>query len=174
MDKFANELSMPEKIKDVHPPRGLVRLAFRLPIWFYRLGLGRLLGTRFLLLTHTGRKTGFPRQTVLEVVRYDKDNQTYVVVAGFGTSSDWYQNVMANPRVTVDSGGRRTNVIARRLASEAAEVELLEYHRRYPGLMVKLARIMGYRLDGTEDDIRALAELLPVVALQASGRRMTK
>jgi hypothetical protein len=49
---------MPEKIKDVRPPRGLVGLAFRLPIWFYRLGLGGLLGTRFVLLTHTARRSG--------------------------------------------------------------------------------------------------------------------
>jgi deazaflavin-dependent oxidoreductase (nitroreductase family) len=165
---------MPEKIKDVHPPRGLARLAFRLPIWFYRLGLGRLLGTRFLLLTHTGRKTGLPRQTVLEVVRYDEANQTYVVVAGFGASSDWYQNVMANPHVTVDSGGRRMDAIASRLATASAGEELLEYHRRYPGLMMRLASFMGYRLDGTEADVRALAEMLPVIALQARDRRMTK
>jgi hypothetical protein len=36
------------------PPRGLARLAFRLPIWLYRLRLGWLLGDRFLLLTHIG------------------------------------------------------------------------------------------------------------------------
>jgi hypothetical protein len=31
---------MPEKLKDVKPPRGLARLGFRLPIGLYRLGLG--------------------------------------------------------------------------------------------------------------------------------------
>lgn len=35
---------MPEKIKDVKPPRGLARLTFRLPIGLYRPGLGDLLG----------------------------------------------------------------------------------------------------------------------------------
>ena len=41
---------MVEKIKEVHPPRGLARLGWRAPIWFYRLGLGGLLGGRFVLL----------------------------------------------------------------------------------------------------------------------------
>lgn len=48
-------------------PRGLLRLGFRLPIWLYRLNLGWILGERFLLLTHTGRKSGLVRQTVIEV-----------------------------------------------------------------------------------------------------------
>jgi hypothetical protein len=51
------------------PPRTrLQRALARAPIWFYRLGLGGLLGHRFVLLTHTGRNSGRPRQVVLEVV----------------------------------------------------------------------------------------------------------
>jgi hypothetical protein len=97
---------MVEKIKELHPPLGLARLAFRLPIWFYRLGLGGMLGTRFLLLSHTGRRSGQRRQTVLEVVRYDKESTTFKVAAGFGTKSDWYLNIHANQRVTVGCGRR--------------------------------------------------------------------
>lgn len=157
---------MPEKLADPHRPRGLLRLAFRLPIWLYRLRLGRLLGNRFLLLHHTGRKTGLPRQTVLEVVRYDRVRGSYVVAVGFGTRSDWYLNVMAAPYVTVESGGRKTKARAARLSPDDAETELVEYSRRYPGLMVKLARVMGYRLDGTEADVRALGRILPMIEFQ--------
>ncbi len=52
-------------------PSGFLRLAFRLPIYLYRLNLGWLLGHRGLLLIHRGRKSGLLRETVLEVVRYD-------------------------------------------------------------------------------------------------------
>ena len=42
-------------MKLARPPRTRLRRAlFRAPIWLYRLGLGGLLGGRFLLLTHTG------------------------------------------------------------------------------------------------------------------------
>jgi hypothetical protein len=36
----------------------LLRLLFRTPTMLYRIRMGWLLGDRFLLLTHTGRKTG--------------------------------------------------------------------------------------------------------------------
>jgi deazaflavin-dependent oxidoreductase (nitroreductase family) len=156
---------MPDKIAEPKHPHGLVRLAFRLPIWLYRLKLGWLLGNRFLLLHHTGRKSGLPRQTVLEVVRHDKASGMYVIAVGFGTRSDWYQNVMANPHVIVESGGHRMQASAERLPPDAAEEELVDYNRRYPSLMKELARFMGYHLDGTEADVRALGRILPMLAL---------
>ena len=157
---------MPEKIKDVHPPRGLARLALRLPIWLYRLGLGGLLGTRFVLLTHSGRKTGRERQTVLEVVRYDKATTTFIVAAGFGPGSDWYRNLRANPQVIVQCGRRRWAMVARFLPPEQAGEELLDYARRHPLALRELARFMGYRLDGSREDVRALGQALSMVAFQ--------
>lgn len=162
---------MVEKIKDVTPPRGLARLGFRLPIWLYRLGLGGLLGSRFLLLTHTGRKTGRVRQTVLEVVRYDRAATTFIVAAGFGSGSDWYRNICANPRVTVQCGRRRWEMVANFLSPEQAGEELLDYARRHPVAMRELARFMGYRLDGSPAGIRALGQVLAMVAFRCAGDR---
>jgi deazaflavin-dependent oxidoreductase (nitroreductase family) len=157
---------MPEKIRDVRPPRGLSRLGFRLPIWFYRLGLGGLLGTRFLLLTHTGRKSGLPRRTVLEVVRHDRESGTIVVAAGFGPGSDWYSNLRKDPRVAVECGGRKQDMAAVFLTPAQAGEELLDYSRRHPLAMRELAGFMGYRLDGSEADARALGQLLSMVAFR--------
>ena len=61
-------------------PHGLLRFGLRLPIWLYRLHLGWLFGNRFLLLTHIGRKSGLPRQTVIEVVKHDKESDRFFVV----------------------------------------------------------------------------------------------
>jgi deazaflavin-dependent oxidoreductase (nitroreductase family) len=97
------------------PPRGLLRLAARTPIWLYRLGLGWLLGGRFLMLTHIGRKTGRPRQVVLEVVHHDRDSQTFIVASGWGVQSNWFQNVQKTPQVVVQSGRRRCEATAERL-----------------------------------------------------------
>jgi deazaflavin-dependent oxidoreductase (nitroreductase family) len=157
---------MPEKIKDVKPPRGLARLGFRLPIGLYRIGLGGLLGTRFLLLTHIGRKSGLERKTVLEVVRYDKTTTTFVVAAGFGSESDWYRNIRANPNVTVQCGRWRWEMVANFLTPEQSGDELLDYAHRYPLALRELARFMGYRLDGSLADVRALGQRLAMVAFQ--------
>lgn len=154
---------MPVKIKDDKPPRGLARLFFRLPIWFYRMGLGSLLGTRFLLLTHLGRNSGKGRKTVLEVVKYEKEKTTFVVAAGFGPQSDWYKNIRENPHVTVQSGKHHWKMIARFLTSEEAGEELLKYARRYPLAWHELVRFMGYQLSPKVEDIRDMGKILPMV-----------
>lgn len=69
----------------VHTPQTrLRRTLFRAPILLYRLGLGGLLGSRFTLLTHTGRSSGRPRQVVLEVVGRHQASGGYLVASGFG------------------------------------------------------------------------------------------
>lgn len=75
---------------------------FMLLMW--RLGLGRWInawpavGGRIMVLRHTGRKTGLRRQTP---VNYARINGDVYCTSGFGASSDWYRNLMANPQVEV-------------------------------------------------------------------------
>jgi deazaflavin-dependent oxidoreductase (nitroreductase family) len=153
---------MPEKIKDVHPPRGISRLGFRLPIWVYRHGLGGLLGKRFVCLTHTGRKTGRRRQVVLEVVRFDEDSGICIVAAGFGSQSDWVRNITGDPLIIFTIGSVTRYGLAERLSPQEAGEELASYAGRYPAAWRELVRFMGYRLDGTEEDLRALGQLIPM------------
>lgn len=149
------------------PPRGLLRWLVRLPIGLYRLRLGWLLGNRFLMLTHIGRKSGLPRDTVLEVVRSDRASGVYIVVAGFGEKSDWFRNIGRTPEVIVHASGRKLTATASRLPPEAAVSEFKDYARRHPAALKMLARILGYPWDGTQASYEKLAALLPVVALQA-------
>jgi hypothetical protein len=64
---------------------GLLRTRWlvRAPVWLYRARLGILLGPRFVMLEHTGRKSGARRYVVLEVVQH-RAAGSYVVVSGFG------------------------------------------------------------------------------------------
>ncbi|MCU0485368.1 MAG: nitroreductase family deazaflavin-dependent oxidoreductase [Anaerolineales bacterium] len=157
---------MAEKLKNVKPPRGLARLGWRAPIWFYRLGLSGLLGERFLLLNHIGRKSGKLRQAVLEVVHYDHGTGTYVVASGFGEKADWYQNLLAHPNVMIQVKHKRMNVRAERLPQPQAVEILLEYNRLHPTALRSLAWILGYRTDGSTDDVRFFAGVIPIVALK--------
>jgi deazaflavin-dependent oxidoreductase (nitroreductase family) len=165
---------MPEKIKEIKLPRGLSRLAFRAPLWFYRHGMGWLFGDRMLELTHTGRVTGALHQTALEVVWHDKASGVFYIASGWGERSDWYQNIMANPSVTVQSGRQRFKACAERLSSEEAEAVLVDYAGRHPLALRELADFMGYRLDGTEADLRALAHLIPIFALRPETSEAVK
>lgn len=149
------------------PPRGIARLLFRAPLLLYRLNLGWLLGGRFLHLTHTGRKSGLPRQTVLEVVDHDVATDTYYVASGFGRKSHWFRNVQANPHGTIQVGPRLMEATADVLDPAASGQKMVEYARRYPLAAQTLTRVLGYKVDGSEDQYRQLgADHLPVVALR--------
>lgn len=165
---------MPEKIKDVQPPRGVTRLFWRSAILIYRLGLGGILGERMLLLNHTGRKSGKARQAVLEVVQHDRAAGTYIVASGFGEKSDWYQNVLAQPQVRIQVGNRRMAARAERLPLPQATAVMLDYNRRHPALLRNLAGILGYRMDGSDADVCAFASLIPLVALIPQDERNTR
>lgn len=148
-------------------PRGLARLAFRLPIWLYRLRLGWLLGERLLLLTHVGRTSGRARQAVIEVVRHDRATDTYIIASGFGSQVDWFRNIQKHPDVTVQVGARRLAAIAERLPLAAAADELHDYARRRPGTFRTITkRLLGRDLDGSAESCRRLAAEVPVVALR--------
>ena len=89
------------------PPQGVVRWVARLPLRLYALGLGGLLDHWFLQLTHTGRKSGLPRRTVLIVIRYDPPTHTCIVASLWGPQSNWLRNIQARPAVQVAVGGQR-------------------------------------------------------------------
>ncbi len=147
-------------------PRGLLRWLARLPITLYRLRLGWLFGRRFLLLHHVGRKTGLPRRVVLEVVEHDPLSGSYVVAAAWGPRADWLRNLEAHPQASIEVGLRRVEVVAQRLDQEQAERVFREYARRYPFALRILSRVMGYQVRGTQEDIRQLAALVPLVRLR--------
>lgn len=147
-------------------PKGWLRALLRLPALLYRARMGWLLGHRFVLLTHVGRKSGRRRHTVLEVVRHDAESGTCIVASGWGESAQWFRNVLANPRVEVTLGTRTRGGTARRLERDEAERELRDYARRHPRAMRHLARLMlGRSYAGTDEGFDLLAEHVPLVEI---------
>jgi len=148
-------------------PHGLLRFGLRLPIWLYRLRLGWLLGNRFLLLIHLGRKSGLPRQTVIEVVKHDMESNSFYVVSGWGEKSDWYQNIQKNPEVMIWVGNRKLPVHAEDiLLSETVDI-LEEYTRRYPLAFKELTRLfLKEELQPGRESSQRLAEIMPMVAFR--------
>jgi len=136
-------------------------------MWCYRLRCGWLLGKRFLLLNHTGRRSGLPRQTVLEVVKYDADTDTYFVASGFGKQSDWYRNLLKTPTVSIQVGRRCMDVVAHPMTPEESGEAMVSYARRYPKAAKLICRQVGYRVDGSEEDYYTIGqEAIPFVELQ--------
>ncbi|WP_433889412.1 nitroreductase family deazaflavin-dependent oxidoreductase [Streptomyces sp. CA-111067] len=147
------------------PPAGWRRSVARLPVHLYRLGLGPVFGGRMLLLTHTGRVSGRPRQVVIEVVAHDAVRRAWTVASGYGPQSQWYRNLRHTPRATVQVGRHRHEVSATFLDAEEGADVMAEYAPRHPRAARALCRYLGLPSDGTPESYRAAGRQIPFVRL---------
>jgi deazaflavin-dependent oxidoreductase (nitroreductase family) len=158
------------------PDRRLASLARRLlrarrlvraPIWLYRVRLGFIFGPRLLMLEHTGRKSGARRYVILEVVDRPRPG-CYLVASGFGTRSQWFRNVRANPYVRVwHTGHRPARATARLLSSEETAIALSAYAARHPRAWATLKPVFEATLGARIDSSGAT---LPMIALETARR----
>lgn len=149
-------------------PTGPLRWMLRLPIVLYRLRLGWLLGGRFVLLRHVGRKTGQERQTVVEVIGHDTTTDTYFVASGWGYKANWYQNICQTPRILIQVGRRKLTVDAETLTPAAGAQILIAYRQQYPRAASELSRFMGLNMlhASPEELEQIIQESLPIIAFR--------
>ncbi|MEP7289533.1 MAG: nitroreductase family deazaflavin-dependent oxidoreductase [Chloroflexota bacterium] len=159
---------MSEKSLVAKPPSGWLRLMLRLPILLYRLKLGWLLGERFVLLNHLGRKTGQVHQTVVEIIGHNAAQDTYYIVSGWGYKANWYQNLLARPNITVQIGRHQRAIRAETLTPSAGVQVLLDYRKHHPLASRELSRLMGIDLSAASSEAlqKIVQESLPIVVLR--------
>jgi deazaflavin-dependent oxidoreductase (nitroreductase family) len=150
----------------VRPPSKLLRLFYRFPIYLYRLGLGRLLGKRFIHIQHTGRKSGLPRHSVVEVAGYDPQEDAYYIAAAYGEKADWLRNMMKNPEVKAQVGGRHFDGMAARLDPDETFQLYEDYNKRHPGMIFTLSRLVGYSVPRNEEGLHLIAQKMPAVIIK--------
>jgi deazaflavin-dependent oxidoreductase (nitroreductase family) len=155
-------------------PGGWLLLLYKLPVWVYRLRLGWLLGRPilgfwFLMITHQGRRTGQTYYTVVEIVRHDPDANEYIVVSGYGETSDWYRNLRAAPALWIQVGNHRYAVEQRFLTPEQVYQEFVGYEDRHLRAARALPRHLGLPYDGSEAQRRAVSAALRMVAFRPRG-----
>ncbi|WP_328532342.1 nitroreductase family deazaflavin-dependent oxidoreductase [Nocardioides sp. NBC_00368] len=138
------------------------RAVVRAPIWLYRHNAGWLFGSRMLMLEHVGRRSGVARYVCLEVVERPSADEV-VVVSGFGTGAQWYQNLVAEPSCRV-SIGKRISITAqaRFLSEEESAAALGRYQQAHPKAWQRLRgaieTAVGHEVEG-----------LPMVNLKLIG-----
>ena len=151
-------------------PRGLLAFALNAPRWLYHLHLGWLLGHRFLLLTHRGRRTARVYNTVLEVVRYDPAPRESVVVSGWGDRADWYLNLKEISALAIETGGERYMPNQRFLTPDEVYEALRDYLCRNRWATGIVRRLFGLRFDGSDGD-QARIQDLRGIAFRPAGPR---
>jgi deazaflavin-dependent oxidoreductase (nitroreductase family) len=156
----------------VSPLGPISKRILRAPVGLYEIGAGRLLGHRFLLLTHRGRRSGRIYRTTLEVLFWEPAKREAIVMSGFGPRADWYLNSLSGGALEVQIAGLRLHPEVRTLRIEEAVRVLADYERRSrlvsPIVRLVLSRLAGFEYDGSEGARRRLASALPLIAFAAS------
>jgi deazaflavin-dependent oxidoreductase (nitroreductase family) len=128
---------------------------FRLPLPLYRRGWGGLLGHTFLLLVHTGRKTGKLHSTVAMVLRYDRRTHEAVICSAWGPDTDWIRNIRVRPALQVQIGQESFTPDQRFLSEDESLAVVARFRRAHPGRLRLLASVLGWgdlRSDTTARD----------------------
>jgi len=99
-----------------YPSGALGKFLFKAPLLMVRLGLQPLMGNTFMVITHTGRKSRQPRHTMTEMHRAD-NGQLYAPCA-YGERAQWYKNIKADSRVTVQTAHETFSAHARRVTDD--------------------------------------------------------
>jgi deazaflavin-dependent oxidoreductase (nitroreductase family) len=150
--------------------RRLLRWLLKAPVVLYDARAGWLLGHRFLLLRHRGRRSHRLYSTVLEVVAWRPTTREVVVVSGFGHRSQWYRNVLAGQAVEVQVARLRFAPGVRPLGVDEAVGVLADYERRnrlaVPLVRAVLSKLAGFRYDGSDAARRRVVDVLPMVAFR--------
>ena len=141
----------------------LFKWFFKMPIFFYKIGLP-LFGGFILLLTTTGRKTGKPRHTPLEY-RREEGSGTFIIMAGWGGKTDWARNIIKDPRVHVQAGWKHFDAVAEKLDDEEVAAWLHHVVQVNPSSIKIWSRWAG-ELDNSIESMRKAAKYFPSFRLK--------
>lgn len=108
-----------------------------------------------LLLTTTGRVSGLPRVTPLQFEEYQGD---YYVGSARGAQADWFKNIIAEPKVTVQLQERSFAAIAEPVTDPARVADFFELRlERHPHMIGRLMRLEGLPTNPARADLEAFA-----------------
>ena len=118
----------PDQPQFIPYPTGLLRLALRMPLTLFRLGIGDLLNSlRLLILTTRGRKSGQARHVAVE---YRRHGSKIYIISGWGERPDWYQNLLTDPLVTIQLGRHALSALADKVTDPAEALRAVNQFRR--------------------------------------------
>lgn len=145
-------------------PGRVALMIFRMPLALYRRGWGWALGHTFLLLVHTGRRTGRRYETVAQVATYDPETREAVICAAWGPTTGWLRNIQARPGLEVRIGRDAFVPSQRFLSDDEAFAAAAEFRRRHPWRLRLIALILGWGDLRSDAALRDFVSTRPFVA----------
>jgi len=150
-------------------PRGLLRLFFKAPVLLHKFGIvwwiEKFTGAQWMLITTTGRKSGKPRQVMVDVMKYDKESDTYYVEAAYGARADWVRNIRVNPLFHAQVGRRKFAARASELTADQGEELLVAFYHSAPQYARAVMALGGLKVKD-EVELRQLSRGLMLLAIK--------
>jgi deazaflavin-dependent oxidoreductase (nitroreductase family) len=168
-DVSPGKIAAPPATRSDPKPPAFISPFFKLPLVLYRLDLGWMMGKRFMVVTHVGRRSGKVYQSVLAVVGFDPKTSGIKAVSPW-SSSNWFRNIQATPALEVQTAGVRYVPVQRFLSPEEIASSFVEFRREHPIFSRMVARIPGWNIDSTYDEFLELARSLRGVAFEPKGK----
>ncbi len=126
----------------IQPGNRVVKALLKAPVLLWRLGLGRFTGHSLMIMTTTGRKSGLPRRTPIQF--HAQGGRKYIVTLR-GPNTDWYRNMMADPRITIQTAAGSEHVRAHRVSDDREIGDLYSSLSKLP-VMRRWANALGVPL----------------------------
>ncbi|MGI9665897.1 MAG: nitroreductase family deazaflavin-dependent oxidoreductase [Acidimicrobiia bacterium] len=146
-------------------PTGFFKWILYTPVYLYRAHLGFVMGNRFLMIEHKGRKSGTLYRTVLEVAGQHPDRGEWISTSGTGPKADWYRNIREDGLEAVWLGSTRNpRANVRFLEAEESGGVFKLYEEEHPKASAKLMDSMGVSYDGTDQGRIDMMRQIPMVA----------
>ncbi|WP_173154515.1 nitroreductase family deazaflavin-dependent oxidoreductase [Phytohabitans suffuscus] len=98
---------------------------------------------RYLMIEHTGRRTGLTRRTIVESVQKTPDGGV-MVASALGTKSAWFRNVRDSGKARIHHGRRRYDASVRIVPPGERAAPLTAFSAAHP----KAARLYARRFRG--------------------------
>jgi len=153
--------------KLLEPPKGLTKYFFKIPVYFARIGLfgwEKIFGLDWMLLITTGRKSGKKRYSMVDILLYERDTDTYYIEVGFGKKSDWYQNIQANSVFEAQVYRRKFTAIAEELSAEKAGDMLVNFVQKRPVYSKSVMKVVGITFN-SESELRGMVSKMILLAI---------
>ncbi|MBI3169067.1 MAG: nitroreductase family deazaflavin-dependent oxidoreductase [Chloroflexi bacterium] len=149
-------------------PNTFLKFFFKVPLFMHKLGFGgweRLIGAQWMRIITIGRKTGKPREAMVDVMDYDQAADTYYIEAAYGSRADWFKNIKANPIFEAQVGRRKFKACAEELNGKDTGEMLVQFFRRKPVYTRSVMAMVGMKFKD-EDELREIGKDLTLLAVK--------
>lgn len=146
-------------------PGRLALAAMRMPRPLYHHRLGGLLGHTFLLITHQGRTSGIPRETVAMALSWNPNTKEVVVCSVWG-ETQWVRNLRARPALRIQIGADTFTPQQRFLADHDAIAVTAAFQTRHPLRLRLFSSILGWHKLDTQSALREFVAGKPFIAFR--------